>query len=126
MTSNPRVSPAGDVGDLEGDVRQALARRLDHVGRTVDANDPSLRVALAQDFGRIARAAADVGGARDAAIGDALHEIPHRPRALLLELDVLGGGPGHRKLQMATLRSPRSRRAQEEPLHAIVPLDAAS
>ena len=83
------AAPAGDVGDFEGDVGHADARGLDHVEGAVDADDFGLRIALAQHGGRIPGAAADVGGAPDVHIRDAGHKVAHRPRALLLELDVL-------------------------------------
>src|SRR5277367_932010 len=84
-----------NVGDLEGDVGKALARSLDHVGGRIEADVARLRVPLAQDFGRIARAAANVCGADDLGVRDSRHEIMDWPSALVFEFDILGGGPGH-------------------------------
>jgi len=70
-----------------------FAGLLDHVGRGVEAGYVGLRPALGEQFGRIARPAADVDHApwrRHRHLGE---QIPRGPRALVLELEVLGGGP---------------------------------
>ncbi len=43
----PLPAPFPNIRDLEGDVREPLARRSYHVGRAVDADDMRSRVALA-------------------------------------------------------------------------------
>ena len=88
-------TPFANVGDLEGEVWKPLARSLDHVRGRIEADNVRLRVPPPQDFGRIARAAANVCSADDLGIRDSRHEIMDRPSALLFEFDVLGGGPGH-------------------------------
>ena len=59
---SPLPAPFPNIRDLEGDVREPLTRRSYHVGRAIHADDMSARVALAQNLGRIAWTAADVGG----------------------------------------------------------------
>jgi hypothetical protein len=87
--------PIANIRRLEGDVGETLARRFDHIGRGIEADDARMRVALTQHFGRIAGAAADVGGAENFSVRNLRHEIAHRPRPLVFEFEVLGGGPGH-------------------------------
>jgi hypothetical protein len=85
----PAGPPFAKVGDLKVDVGYALARRLDHFRRAVDASDVRIRIALTQNLGRIARTAAKVDGARDLCERNSLNEVPNRKGPLLFELDVL-------------------------------------
>lgn len=98
------VETAGQLAQLRGhvaqpkiDVRIGFARRFDHVGRTVDAENLGVRVAFAQHGRAVARPAADVEHAPDTAVvRRQLHrQITRRLRALLLESQILFRIPGN-------------------------------
>ena len=54
------------------------------------------RIALGEQLGRVARPAADIDDAPGPVERHARQKIARRPRALVLELEILGGRPGHR------------------------------
>jgi hypothetical protein len=61
-----------------------------------EESTPTMRAsALAQDLGRIARAAPNVRGGLDMRERNSLNEVAHGPSPLLLEFDILSGGPSH-------------------------------
>jgi hypothetical protein len=77
-------------------VGETLARRFDHIGGGIEADDARARIALTQDFGRIAGTAANVGGANNLGVRNSRHEIADGPGSLVFEFDILRGRPGHR------------------------------
>ena len=74
----------------------------------IEADDARLRVALAQDVGRIARAAANVGGGLDVRERNSRHEVAHGPRPLVFNLTYWAA-------DQVICRRPRRRRLHATP-----------
>ena len=81
------------IGQIEGQIGQARPRLFDHVRRAVEAAYRGIRPALDQKLGRIARPAADIDDPAREVDRHLGCEITRRPRALVLELQILSGGP---------------------------------
>ena len=91
------VQPRGHVAQLEIDVGIGFARCLDHDRRAVDAENLGMGIALAQHGRAVARPAANIQHARDAAVvRRQLHrQITRRLRALPFESQILFRIPGN-------------------------------
>ena len=88
-----RRRPVVDVGDREVGGGQPLPRRRDHLRRRIDADDLRLRIARGEQFGRVARPAADIEDAARPLDRDPREQFRRRPRPLVLELEVLARRP---------------------------------
>jgi hypothetical protein len=86
-----RFAPACDIAKIEAHVRQALARGLEHVLRTIHAHDRGTREFPLQELGRVAGATADIRRAPDLLIEHLRKQIANRPVPFVFELAVLGG-----------------------------------
>jgi len=86
-------APGRKVRLREGAARQPLARLAEHVGRRVEPDHLGVGIALDQQLGRIARPAAEIDHAPRRRERHLRQQIARRARAVVLELEILAGGP---------------------------------
>ena len=94
-----RRRPGGEIGLDEGAAGEPLARLAQHVGRGIDADDLGLRKASEQQLGRVAGSAAQIEYAPRRVQRHLRQQVAWRPRALILEFQVLPRAPvrGHQR-----------------------------
>jgi hypothetical protein len=91
-----RRSPAGQIRLDEGAFGQPLARLPQHVRRGIKPYRLGVRVAGDEQLGGIAGSAAQIDDPLCPRERDLRDQIARRPRALILELEILRGAPvGH-------------------------------
>ena len=101
-----RRIPGGEIGLGEGAVGQPFARLAQHVGRGIDSDDLGLRIACDQQLGGIAGPAAEIDHAAGRLQRHLREQIARRPRALVLELEILARAPvfGHQNIPLLQRR----------------------
>src|SRR5207244_2662501 len=101
--------PGGEISLEKGGLGQALARLRQHVGRGINAYDVRGRKPVDQKFRRITGSASQIDDARRPVERHLCEQIARRPRALVLELEILPSTPvfGHGSAHHASARSSR-------------------
>ncbi len=102
--------PFGDVGLDPGVRMRRRAGAVQHLRRVVDAGDPRLRPALAQQPGDVARPAAEIHDQSRRWRGNTGQQLRRRPQPVVLEGEILVRIPLHRATgaHFFRLRSQRS------------------